>query len=222
MAQQYPKASELSLLARLKLIGTLHGRGWSDSRIARELDYDRRMVAKDVATVTERFREFDDLDAHLRDVQARTGEQLSRLNEQEAILWSQLDYAREWVVQTDGFGAPIYEHNEEGAKHDKPLFGPRRGGIIPQLIGQIQSVNKQQAELLGLLNKNIDITVKLQLNERIQVEMLDAIRDTDQEVYGRLIRRLQAVKATIDRPALPGNAVDRSLEDVIDAKYVET
>jgi hypothetical protein len=222
-ARQYPRAATMNLIARLKLVAQLHARGFSTSRIATELDYDRKSATRDVAAIRERYREFDDLDAHLRDVQARTGEQLQKLNEQEAVLWKQLDWIKEWVVQTDGFGAPIYEHDENGDRKSEPLYGPRKPGSIPQIIGQIQSVNKQQAELLGLLNKNIDITMKLELTERVQVIILDSIKSTDPSLYTQIVRQIKAAKATLDttKPLALTGGTGRNIEDVLDVEYQE-
>lgn len=196
-------------------------RGYSPSRIARELDYDVRLARQDVATVTDRYREFENLDEYLKDVTARTGEQLTKLNEQEAILWKTLDWCCEEVVQVNGFGDPIHEHDDEGEKKTAPLFGPRKIGLIPQVMGQIQQINKQQNELLGLLNKNVDITMKLQLTERIQVLTIEAIREADPETYRKIRRQIAAAQASIDIPALPSGGSGRSLDEVLDAQYVE-
>lgn len=219
--KQYPKAKEMQLLDRLKLVSKFHSMGFGATRIARELEYSESQAKRDIAAVVDRTREFDDLDEYLRNTTARIGEQIEKLNEQEATLWKQLDWARAWVVQTDSFGAPVYEYDENGDRNPQPLHGPRRPGIVPQLVGQIQGVNKQQAELLGLLHKQVDISMKLQLTERVQVTILESIKECDKDVYTRIVRQIQAAKATLDMPALPGSGTGRTLDDVIDARFIE-
>ena len=214
MASQYPRAEDLNLVARLKLVGTLHMRGFSARRIARELDYGASQAAKDVAMVIDRYRDFEDLDEHLRDVQARAGEKITELSEMSATLWKQLDYAQEWVVKTDGFGAPVYEFNEDGSRKADPLMGPRNPGVIPGLIGQLAAIQKQSSELLGLLDRNVDITVKLQQNQRIQVIMLEAIKNSDPKLYGEVRRHIQAIVSSGSQLALPS-------ADVVDAEFQE-
>lgn len=212
---QYGKATDLSLPARLKLVGTMRGRGWSANRIARELHYDVRTAKKDIATVIDRYREFEDVDVHLKDVSARLGEQLTKLNEQEAILWKQLDWAREWVIQKDGFNQPIYESvhdDEEGAiQAPTPLMGPRRPGIVLQTISSLMAIQKEQNTLLGLLNKNVDISVTLQKTEMVQVRIMEVLKDADPDTYKKIVRVLKAAESTFDVPAIPQRIVSREL-----------
>lgn len=221
---QYPVAADLNLAARLKLVGTLHMRGYSPTRIARELNYDIRTANKDIAAVIDRYREFEDIDKHLHDVTARMGEQLTKLNEQESILWKQLDWAAEWVIQRDGFGKPIYEAELDPGAEDKtsakalPLYGPRRPGMIPQLVGQLQSINKQQSEMLGLLNKNVDISVTLQKTELFQIRIMEVIKEADPDTYTKLHRVLKAAEATF-KPATFTGGSGRSLQQVLEGDY---
>lgn len=223
--KQYAHAKDLNVPARLKLVGTLYGRGFSPTRIARELNYDLRTAQKDIAMVINQIREFDDVERHLRDVTARMGEQLTKLNEQESILWKQLDWATEWVIQTDGMGKPIYENDPDAEADDgvhkkpNPLYGPRRPNMVMQLVNQLQTINKQQAELLGLMHKNVDISVTLQKTEALQIRIVEAIKDTDPDTYRKLLRQLQAIEATVDRPALPSRASQRDVTNIMEGEY---
>lgn len=224
MAAQY-NIEGMSLPAKLKLVGTLNGRGYSASRIARELDCDLRTAQKYIATVVNRYREFDDVDKHLNDVTARMGEQLQKLNEQESVLWKQLDWAKEWVIQRDGMGRPIYELDEDAeaetgtSQKAVPLYGPRKPGMVSQLIGQLQAINKQQSEYLGLLNKNVDISVTLQKTELFQIRIMEVIQETDPETYKKLRRALQAAESTFDKPMLPSGGSGRALPIAVEGVY---
>lgn len=218
--RQYERAADLNLTARLKLVAKLHMRGFSASRIATELDYDIRRARGDIATITDRYREFEDLDAHLRDVQTRTGEQLTKLNELEATLWKQLEWASEWVPQVEqmGDGTVVHKYEQDTNGNSVPSYGPRKPGMVPQLVGQIQAINKQQAELLGLLNKNVDVTVKLQQTERIQIVMLEAIKSADPKLFGEVRRQIKAVQASVKQTAL---VTDAGTGQSLEAEYID-
>lgn len=219
--RQYPCAREINTTERLKLVTKLHGMGFSVSRIARELDYSIALAKKDVAAIINRFQEIENFDEHLKNVTARTQEQIERLESLRAILSKQLDYFQEWVQAwvylPDGSRVP--ELDEGG----RIAFGPRKAAMIPALVGQIQNLDKQISELLGLYHKSIDITVKLEQTERIQTVILEVIKEADPEIAQHLIRRIAAAKATIrGTPQL--TTTDRSYlneNDTVDADFAD-
>jgi hypothetical protein len=214
-------AKDMNLHARLKRVGDLYARGYSATRIARDLDYDLKTANKDIACVIERYQEHQDFDKFLADATQRIREQLSSLSEQETALWDALEFAKERVVQTGGYGEVIYEMNDNGERNDEPLYGPRFAGRIPGIVGQLQSITKQKAELIGILNKNVDITVNLQRHEVFQVRLLEVIKDASPEIYTKLLRELKAAQATFgSQPALP--KASRSLDEVIEGEYETT
>ncbi|GAC1325723.1 MAG: hypothetical protein NVSMB14_17740 [Isosphaeraceae bacterium] len=218
---QYPKASDISLQERLKLVTKLHGFGFSPSRIATELGYDVRHARLDVAAILDRAREFDDLDSYIKDTTTRLGEQLTSLNAQKAILWKQLDWASDWIPEMHVFpdGSSVQKHGEDG----EPLFGPRKPAMVSQLVSQIQSLDKQIGEILGLYTKNVDISVTLQKTEQIQVIMFEIIKEQEPEVYANLVRRVTAAveAAKTDKNALLSINGARSVDELIEGEVVE-
>lgn len=216
--KQYPPASSLTVPKRLNLVVRLVEFGMGPRQIADELQYTLAEAKRDVASVKHLVKDIDDIEAYMKDVTGRTAQLLEGLNRQEAILWKQLDYANEWVVQTDAFGAAKHELGPDGKK-GAILYGPRNASAVRSLISQIQSVNKQQAEILGILNKNVDITVKLEQAEKIQILIIENLREADPGLYGRIRRELIALKASQKRPDMPQAGIGRNIEDVIEGEY---
>lgn len=193
-SSQYGTYKTLSLTARLKIVAKLHLQGFSAYAIARELEYDVQTAKKDVVSVINTVQEFDNFEEYLKDTIARTGDLLTSLKQQEQILKNTLNWANEWVVQTDKFGNALYKRDASGDVGEL-LYGPRDPRLVIDLTSQITSINEKQAKLLGLLNQNVDITVKLDEAEKIQVLMLEAIREASPEVQSNLVRKIKVLKA---------------------------
>jgi hypothetical protein len=216
--RQYPRAKELRMIERLKLVEKLHRRGMTPKGIALELDYSVSAASIDVRMIRDQAREFENHMEFLKDVTKRTAELLTRYNEQEAILWKQLDWANEWVIQRDGFGQPLIDHTT-----GEPEYGPRKPGTVRMLVSQISSINKNQAELLGILQKNADVTIKLEQTEQTQVIILEGIQEADPVLFMKIRRQLQAMKETMqtNKAGMPVAGVGRKLEEVIDVDFEE-
>lgn len=208
------------MVERIKLVSKFVRMGFSVPRIARELDYSASAAKKDVAAIISRHREVEDIDEHLRNVTERTREQLSRLEESRAILAKQLDWASEWTLQwiypAEGIRVPELDENNVQAS------GPRKPLMVPGLVSQIQSLDKQISELLGLFHKQIDITVKLEQTERIQGTIVEMIREAAPEVYLMLRRRLEAINASSGEKRVAMLTGAKASEEFIDVDYKET
>lgn len=211
------KASEVNTLGRLKQVSKLHFRGFSTRKIAEEMDMPIRSVERDVATITDRIREFDDIEKTLKDLVGNTQVELTKLNELEAEQWKQLDHASERVVQTDAFGNALFELNQRtGEKTQNPILGPRSPGHIISSTNALLGIGKQRAELLKLIGPKVDITVRLQLQQKVQTRILEAIQGADPALYAQIYREIQVIAETsTTQTALnPGR-------DTIDAEYTE-
>jgi len=213
---------DLNLLGRLKLVSKWHFRGVSGRKMAQMFGTDEKEVRKCIAQITSRVREFEDIDAHLKNLIARTGEELTKLGELEADLWQQLDHAKEMTVKVDGFGVPIRKldlvSGQPVKENGNDVFEivPRKASIIPTLVGQLANLSKQKAELLKLIGPKVDISVNLQLQLQMQSRLMEVIRESSPELYGRVYRELQVLADNAKQTlALPSGT------DVIDAEYEE-
>jgi hypothetical protein len=219
--RQYPRAKDLNLKARLKLVERLYRRGFSTKRIADELEYSTDQAAVDLRAIREGAREFEDHNEFLKAVTDRTADLLTRLNEQEAELWRQFDWHREWVVQVNQFGEPIYERLPNGEKSDEPLMGPRKASGVRSIISQLTVINKNQAEVLGILQKNADVSARLEKTERTQAIILEMLQDADPALFAKIRRLILAAMSDVEvnRPKYEKSA--RSLDEVLDVEFEE-
>jgi hypothetical protein len=221
--RQYKRASELTLQERLQTVMDLACRGYTAMRIARELDYSVAKARIDVETIQEKIQEFGDIRPYLDNVTERTREALSQIMEFETVLWKQLDWANEWVVQSDNFGAPVREFADDG-KTSTLVYGPRRPQQVLGIVSKLQDVQKQRAELLGILSKSVDITVKLEQSEKIQVIILQCIQEVDPDIATRIKHKIQAARMDVEsnRMELP-SAIERPVptyQEVIEGEYL--
>lgn len=216
------KASELNYIGRLKQVSTLHFRGFSNRKIAAEMETDEKTIRKMVAIITDQVREFDDINSHLNDLIARTGEELTKLNELEAEQWKLLDWCTEEVVQVDGFGNPLKVIDcNTGKLTDEVQVGPRKPTMIPTVTAQIANLSKQRAELLKLIGPKVDISVKLQLQEQTQVRILEVLRELAPDTYAQLHRELTIIAESIQgeaQKALPAGVFDAEFEEIPDGE----
>ena len=219
-SRQYPRAKNLTLVNRLKLIETMYRRGMSPKLIATELEYDVSAVKKDIKTIMSGARDVEDTKKYLGDVTERTMEALRSLGEQEAIIWKQLDWANAWIIQKDAFGNALKVLGNDGKQTAEYEYGPRNPSMVRSCVSQLQSLNAERTKILGLLNKNTDITIKLEQTEQTQIIILEAVREADPVLFSKVRRQIIAMKVATDdnRPALPP-ASDRRLEDIIDAEF---
>ncbi len=216
---QYPPAKTLPLIERLNLVLRFHQRKMSTREIASALSYSMEEAKRDVATISSQIHDIEDFGAHIKDVMSRTADIIESLNRQETVLWKQLDWANEWVMQLDPFGVPQKEYDEHGKKTNIIVYGPRNPAAVRNLIVQIQHINKQQAEMFGVLNKNVDVTIKLEQAERVQVLIIDNLRDADPALFAKVRRELVALMAAQERPDLPQPGIGRNIQDVIEGQF---
>lgn len=191
---QYKKAKELSTQERLKLVARLHLQGKSHFAIARELEYSVAQARVDVATVSHATREWEDLGDYLKDVVARTGDLLQTLKRKQDILEKQLDWANEWVPQLDALGIPLRERTSDG-ELGEIMYGPRDSRLCIALSGQISALTKEQGTLLGVYAKTMDVTVKLEESEKINILILETLQELAPEIQSKLVRKLKALQS---------------------------
>ena len=218
---QFGRAEEMNTIERLKIVGKLHSMGMTPNQIAIQLDYSPHTAKKDVATIIDRFREFKDLDAYIKDVTARIGDQLQSLEHQRMKIIEQLEYASSWVADLEYFpdGSVIHKRDIEG----NLLYGFKKASLVPTLVKALGEIDKQKGELLGLYSKNVDISVTLEQTSKTQVLILEVIKEASPETYSMLIRRIKAVSvATGDQKALMMNKVEgKTVDDYVEADFVE-
>jgi hypothetical protein len=209
-------AKDLNLIGRLKQVSRLHFRGFSNRKIAEEMGMTLAQVDRDVRTVTDRVKEFDNLDEYLRDLIKRTGEELTQLGELAAEQWKLLDHASEIVAQTDPFGNPIKEINPEtGQQTGRVQTGPRSPGLVISITNALLSIGKRRAELLKLVDPKIDISIKLQIQEQTQGRILEVLQSLAPDIYAQLYRELEIIQETVEQKALRGG------DDTIEGEFRE-
>lgn len=220
--RQYPRAVNLTLVNRLKLIEVMFRRNVPAKQISVDLEWSLDKVKKDIKTIMSQARDVDDVRKYLDDVTERTMETLRSLSEQEAIIWKQLDWANAWVIQRDTFGNALKVVGEDGRATGEFSYGPRNPSIVRSCISQLQSLTDQRTKVLGLLTKNTDISIKLQQTEQTQVIILEGIRDAEPTLFAKIRRQILAMKTVTEenRPALPP-ATDRRLEEIIEGQFEE-
>lgn len=217
------KAADLNLHGRLKEVSKWHFRGFSHRKIAEMMECDEATIRRDVKLITDRMREFEDLDEHLRNVVARLGEEITKISELEAEQWKLLDWASEEVIQVGGpFNSPIAVVGEDGQPKKDPLTGapmfekgPRKPGMIPVIVAQIASLSKQKAEYLKIVGPKVDIAVNLNMTMRVQTLILEKIRSADPDLYAQIYRELRVLKESGGKMALPSG------DDAIEAEYTD-
>lgn len=214
------KARDLNTLGRLKEVGRWHFRGMSIRKIAELLEMSADQVRKDVNLIKSRTREFEDLDSYLKDLIARTGEELTKLTNHEAELYEVLDYAKEHVVKLDGFGQPIPKRDPLTGKPIEGQFeaGPRSPTQIGQTVRDLAAISKQRAELLKLIGPKVDISMNLQLQLQMQSRILEVIKEYP-EVYSAVYQQLRVIAENAKAKPL---AIAALAEDALDAEYQET
>jgi hypothetical protein len=213
------QAADLGLHERLKECAKWHFRGISMRKIAEMMGYSEAQVRRDVALISSRIKEFDDLDRHLRDIVARLGEEITKLSELEAEQWKLLDWATEEVIQVAGpFGTPVPVLADNG-QPQKDQFGntlyekgPRKPNMVPIITAQLSNLSKQKAEYLKIIGPKVDISVNLNLQLRAQALILEKLRTVDKATYAILYNELQVLAEANGQKALPSG-------DVIDAEF---
>jgi hypothetical protein len=212
------KASDLSTAARLKQVAKLHFRGFSARKIAEEMGYGWKAATRDVALITDQVREFEDINEYLRDLVARTQEQLTQLAELAAEQWKLLDDASEIVVRTDAFGAPLPVLDPiTGKPTGEFQKGPRAPGQVIAASSMLVGIGKQRAELLKLIGPKVDISIKLQLQEQTQARILEVLQGLAPDVYAQVYRELQIIAEASEQKALPaGDAIDAEFREADD------
>lgn len=204
-------------IARIKEVGKWHFRHLSSRQIAEKCGLSLTTVTKYIAIIKDRMQGLDDIDVFIRDVVARTMEELDRLQEQEVKLWELLDWAStpvhdtKWDKDTKE-SEPIYI---DGV----PLMKPRSPGYITQATAQMQQVIRMRAELLKLIGNKVDISINLQFAQKTQVLILEKMAELAPEHY----RQLRAEIAVLaDQFEKGGEKVALGTsKDVFDAAYSE-
>lgn len=211
------QAKDLNLIGRLKEVSRLHFRGMSSRIIAREMDMQESAVKRDILTITDRVKELDNVDEYLKDLVARTGEELTQLNEMRAETWKQLDYASEMTVVTDPFGNPIMDLDlATGASTGRPKQAPRSAGMVISATNTLIALGKQRSELLKLVGPKVDISVRLQIQSTIQARILEAISGVAPDLYRALHREIQIITESAGDEPL---AISGGRGDYIDGEF---
>jgi len=197
----YPRAKDITLTKRLKLVAELRAKGFSFSRVATLLDYSVVTARRDFAAVEDLYKDVDDINEHLANLLQRTQEEIQKLNELEATAWTQHKWASEWVQKFTESGDPKYEKDAETGQ-DREAWGPRNAHLTMTLAAQLLNISKQRGELLGILNKNFDITVKLEQTIQVQTIIFGMFEDVDPKVARELKTRISAALGATKKPDL--------------------
>jgi len=209
-----------SLPDTLREVAKWHFRGMSKPWIADRLGLSMETVSKYLKHITARIKQFDDVDKYLKDLIARTGEELTKLSLLEAELWKMHEWASKMVVKVDNFGNPIPVRDHETGQPIPGQFevGPNKAGYIPIIVGQMGQLYKQRAELLKLIGPKVDVSVNLQFQLETQGRILQILRESAPEVYAQVYRELKVVAnqhALKDKEnlALPGDTIDAEFSE---------
>ena len=179
---------------RAREVSELYFRGLSQQAIAKQLGARATEVKHYVEIIQMSAYKSDMMDEFFENLQQRTMEHLTALDAQIAITYAELDYARERVVQVNGFGVAIQELDERsGQPTGKYMVGPRHAGSIPKLLKQLEVLYKQKAEVLKIVGQKSDMTIRLQISHQVQTVILEYIQTLSPEIYAELYRQIEAI-----------------------------
>lgn len=220
------QAGEMTLHERLKAVARWHFRGISSRKIADMIGSNEQQIRRDIKTITSQIREFPDIEAHLRDLVARLGEEITKITELEAEQWKLLDWATEEVVQVGGaFMSPIAVVGDNGQpkkdEYGNIVYekGPRKPTMVPVITAQIANLSKQKAEYLKIIGPKVDVSINLNLQLRTQALIMEKLRSLDPTTYALLYNELQVLVEASGQKALPvpsPDAIDAEFTPVVD------
>ena len=234
-------AHDMTYVNRIKRVQTLTYQGLNPRQIAEKLGYSIGRAKADVALVRSQVRDIDNLEAHLKDVIGRTGEELERLQTQHATMWELFEHASEMIVEMTPTefgmqatpeidpetGEAIYILDEAGNRAQyiddkgKPRFrkklrmAARDMKLALKIQGEINKLGQRRSELLKIIGPKIDISVQLAMQERTQQIVLDTLQSLEPVVYARVYRQLQLAQQNVAldvKEALPKSSREEIIE----------